>query len=117
MYAWNIPCMQALHFPNFPAVVYMNYYAYFLSKENPGQFWWDFILNNHCFKKIVPLSLKRNSVCALMSRDNAEHENNEFALYYHLPTLSLKSAVFPLFRKVIEGNIGSIYVAMLVTLV
>ena len=36
--------------------------------------------------------------------DNAEHDFNEFALYYHLPALSVKSMAMPLFRTNVSGT-------------
>ncbi len=34
--------------------------------------------------------------------DNAEYQFNEFSFYYHIPTLSLKAAVYDLF---LQGNV------------
>ncbi len=67
----------SLDWPEHPAVVIFNFYSFFRGEEfapaypeGSGPFW-----------------------------SNAENWFQEFSLYYHLPTLSLKAAVYELFLK------------------
>ena len=63
-----------MRYPNKPAVVLFNAYIWFQAYPFPGSFW-----------------------------SNSEREFSEFGLYYHLPTISLKSAVY---QKLAAGEPG-----------
>jgi hypothetical protein len=85
---------KALDYPNRPGLVYFNYYSWFVPGKVEGFENYSQVLYMDPIERKQPFVVGNGVFWG-----NAERDYSELCRYYHLPTLSLKTACYELFLQ------------------